>query len=130
LNSLTGGVGYKGIVIALNENGYRTEQGQRFRVYHIARILRNKAYIGTLKYNFRKDRGAREPLIIPGFYPPIIEETLFQRVQEKLKSASANKNKSGAKISLASQDPPNSYSINECLYPGDARTSQSQKDWI
>src|SRR5215467_16227200 len=83
------GMGYKSIVVSLNDKGYRTEQGQRFRVHHIARILRNKAYIGTLEYNFRQDRGAREPVIIPGFYPPIIDEALFNTVQEKLKSAAS-----------------------------------------
>src|SRR5215470_5628673 len=83
------GIGYKSIVVSLNDKGYRTEQGQRFRVDHIARILRNKAYIGTLEYNFRQDRGAREPVIIPGFYPPIIDEALFNTVQEKLKSAAS-----------------------------------------
>jgi DNA invertase Pin-like site-specific DNA recombinase len=37
------GMGHKSIVVSLNDKGYRTEQGQRFRVHHIARILRNKA---------------------------------------------------------------------------------------
>jgi len=83
------GMGYKSIVVSLNDKGYRTEQGQRFRVYHIARILRNKAYIGTLEYNFRQDRGTREPVIIPRFYPPIVDEILFNTVQEKLKSAAS-----------------------------------------
>jgi site-specific DNA recombinase len=83
------GMGYKSIVLSLNDNGYRTEQGQRFRVYHIARILRNKAYIGILEYNFRQDRGAREPVIVPKFYPPMIDAELFNRVQEKLKSTSS-----------------------------------------
>ena len=68
---------------------YRTEQGQRFRVYHIARILRNKAYIGILEYNFRQDRGEREPVIVPKFYPPIVDAELFNRVQEKVKSTSS-----------------------------------------
>jgi site-specific DNA recombinase len=83
------GMGYKNIVVSLNDEGYRTEQGRRFRVDHIARILRNKAYIGTLEYNFRQDRGTREPVIIPRFYPRIIDETLFNTVQEKLKSAAS-----------------------------------------
>ena len=30
--------------------------------------------------------GEREPISIPGFYPPIIDQKLFQRVQEKLKN--------------------------------------------
>src|SRR5262245_37132749 len=82
-------MGYKSIVLSLNDEGYRTEQGRRFRVDHVARILRNKAYIGSLEYNFRQDRGTREPVIIPRFYPPIIDEALFNAVQEKLKSAAS-----------------------------------------
>jgi hypothetical protein len=84
------GKGYKAIALALNDEGYRTEQGQRFQSHHIARILQNKAYIGTLEYNFRQDRGSREPVSIPGFYEPMIEESLFKRVQEKLARISTN----------------------------------------
>jgi site-specific DNA recombinase len=78
------GNGYKKIIATLNHEGHRTEQGLKFRVYHISKILRNRAYIGILEYNLRQDRGHREPFNIPGFYPQIIEETLFNRVQEKL----------------------------------------------
>lgn len=42
-----------------------------------------------MEYNFRQDRGTREPVIISSFYPPIIDETLFNTVQEKLKSAAS-----------------------------------------
>jgi hypothetical protein len=35
-------------------------------------ILRNKAYVGVLEYNFRERYGAAEPMTIPGFYPAII----------------------------------------------------------
>src|SRR5918994_7082584 len=76
------GVGYMRIALALNDDGFRTEQGLRFRKHLIARILRNKAYIGTLEYNLRQDRGKREPIIIPGFYQPIIEEAPFRRFRE------------------------------------------------
>ena len=78
------GKGYKSIIQALNDQGYRTDQGLRFRVYHVSKILRNRAYIGVLEYNVWQDRGHRDPFLIPGFYPPIIDEALFNRVQEKL----------------------------------------------
>jgi site-specific DNA recombinase len=81
------GKGYKSIIQTLNDEGHRTEQGLRFRVYHISKILRNRAYIGVLEYNVRQDRGHRDPFVIPGFYPPIIDEALFNRVQEKLTEA-------------------------------------------
>ena len=80
------GMGYKAIAMTLNDEGYRTEEGNRFRFQHIARILRNKAYIGVLEFHIRQDRAVKEPLVIPSFYPPIIEDDQFNRVQEKLKA--------------------------------------------
>jgi site-specific DNA recombinase len=79
------GMGYKAIAMALNAEGHRTNQGKRFRVLFISRVLRNRAYIGILDYNCYQGRGDREPIVIPGYYPPIIDQKLFERVQEKLK---------------------------------------------
>jgi len=84
------GVGYKEITKILNANGFRTAQGRRFESTHIYWILRNKAYVGVLEYNFRQRYGTVEPVTIPGFYPPIIDQQLFDRVQEKLRSSAAN----------------------------------------
>lgn len=78
--------GYKSIAMTLNREGYRTNKGQLFRVMFISRTLRNRAYIGILDYNRYQGRGEREPIAIPGFYPPIIDQKLFERVQEKLKN--------------------------------------------
>ena len=63
------GVGYKEITKILNNDGLRTAQGKRFASNHIYWILRNKAYVGVLEYNFRERYGAVEPMTIPGFYP-------------------------------------------------------------
>ncbi|HSE87067.1 MAG TPA: recombinase family protein, partial [Candidatus Binatia bacterium] len=82
------GMGYKSIAMTLNREGYRTNKGHRFRVMFISRTLRNRAYIGILDYNRYQGRGEREPIEIPGFYPPIIDQKLFERVQEKLKNQS------------------------------------------
>src|SRR5262245_40938769 len=82
------GMGYKSIAMTLNSEGHRTNKGHRFRVMFISRTLRNRAYIGMLDYNRYQGRGEREPIEIPGFYPPIINQELFRRVQEKLKSES------------------------------------------
>ena len=79
------GQGYKSIAMTLNREGYRTNKGHLFRVMFISRTLHNRAYIGILDYNRYKGRGEREPIAIPGFYPPIIDQKLFNRVQEKLK---------------------------------------------
>src|SRR5262249_43417170 len=68
--------------------GHRTKKGHRFRIMFISRTLRNRAYIGMLDYNRYQGRGEREPIVIPGFYPLIIDQKLFERVQEKLKNES------------------------------------------
>jgi Recombinase/Recombinase zinc beta ribbon domain len=70
----------------LNQDGYRSNQQKPFRVYNISQILQNKAYIGDLTYNARQDRDAREPFMIAGFYPAIVERDLFDRVQKKLEA--------------------------------------------
>ena len=72
--------------MALNSEGYQTNQGHRFRVMFISRTLRNRAYIGIFDYNRHQGRGEKEPIAVPGFYPPIIDQKLFERVQEKLKN--------------------------------------------
>src|SRR5215467_537426 len=80
------GQGYKSVAMTLNREGYRTNKGHLFRVMFISRTLRNRAYVGILDYNRYQGRGEREPIAIPGFYPPIIDQKLFERAQEKLKN--------------------------------------------
>jgi len=80
------GMGYKSIAMTVNREGHRTNRGRLFRTTFISRTLRNRAYTGILDYNRRQDRGPQEPTSIPGFYPAIIDEELFNRVQDKLKS--------------------------------------------
>jgi hypothetical protein len=84
------GMGYKSIAMTLNSEGFRTNQGKLFKVMFISRTLRNRAYIGILDYNLYQGRGSREPIVISGFYPPIVSQDLFDRVQEKLKNESAS----------------------------------------
>lgn len=43
-----------------------------------------------LEYNFRQRYGTVEPMTIPGFYPAIIDQQLFDRVQEKLRLSATN----------------------------------------
>ena len=84
------GIGYKEITKILNNDGLRTAQGRRFASNHIYWVLRNKAYVGVLEYNFRERYGPAQPTTIPGFYPPIINQQLFDRVQGKLRTSAAN----------------------------------------
>lgn len=84
------GTGYKRIAQILNGEGHRTLKGHTFGVKFIHRVVTNPAYVGVLEYNLRQDRGPRDPLLIPGFYPPIVDESLYRRVQERVKRDAAN----------------------------------------
>ena len=84
------GIGYKSIAMKLNGEGFRTTKGRLFQTTFISRTLRNRAYIGILDYNRYQGGGPREPIAIPGFYPPIIKEDLFSKVQQKLEKEREN----------------------------------------
>jgi site-specific DNA recombinase len=84
------GIGYKSIAMKLNEQGFRTTKGRLFRTTFISRTLHNRAYIGILDYNRYQARGPRERIAIAGFYPLIVNEDLFSKVQEKLKKEHEN----------------------------------------
>src|SRR5262249_550554 len=84
------GVGYKEITKILNSEGLRTAQRNRFARNHIYWILRNKAYVGVLEYNFRQRYGPVEPMTMPGFYPAIVDQQIFNRIQEKLRLSAAD----------------------------------------
>ena len=63
----------------LTNYGYRTRQGKEFGITTIARMLGNDFYIGTLRY---KTQGY-EDVIVEDAVPPIIDEYLWRRVQER-----------------------------------------------
>lgn len=63
------------IITELNNRGCRTSRGNKFGPNSLHRILRNEKYIGVYKWN---------DVIIENGVPAIIDEDLFQRVQEML----------------------------------------------
>lgn len=63
------------IIRYLNELGYKTSQNKDFNKSSIGRILNNRKYIGIYSY------GGLETL---GGVPKIIEDDLFERVQQEL----------------------------------------------
>lgn len=63
----------------LTENGFLTRQGKQFGITTIARMLGNDFYIGILRY---KTQGY-EDIVVEGAVPPIINESLWRRVQER-----------------------------------------------
>lgn len=63
------------IIRWLNEQGYRTSQGNKFNKNSLDRILRNDKYIGTFRY---------DDIVLENKIPPIIENSLFEKVQVML----------------------------------------------
>lgn len=69
------GVPTKEIVDELNNAGIRTVRGKQFTINSIRSILHNRAYIGEYRWGDYK---------IPDGMPRIIEDSLFEAVQERL----------------------------------------------
>lgn len=65
----------KSIAQSLNDRGLRTRRGSIFRIGSLSLILKNRRYIGEYKYDHT---------VIPGGMPAIIDEDLFNRVQERM----------------------------------------------
>ena len=85
------GHGFKAIAEQFTTQGYRTRATKPFTVETIRRLLSNPAYIGVLEYHVRGKFGSPDEVItVPGFYPPLVPEELFRRVQNKLAANAAN----------------------------------------
>lgn len=63
----------------LTERGFFTRQGKQFGITTIARMLGNDFYIGTLRYSTQ----GYEDVVVENAVPPIIDEDLWRRVQER-----------------------------------------------
>lgn len=82
-----GPMGIKDIVTWLNGEGFKTDCGGLFYASFVHDVLRRETYAGTHYYNrmdsrTRKIRPKEEWIAIP--VPPIISETEFKQVQERL----------------------------------------------
>ena len=69
------GATMKDIMDYLTENGVTTVRGRKIDLNFIARMLKNRKYIG--EYSYRH-------IVTPGGIPAIVPQDLFDRVQEKL----------------------------------------------
>jgi site-specific DNA recombinase len=82
-----GGLGCRSIARALDRDGVRSPTGGQWSQGSIAGILANPAYMGTLWYGKRVTRGERRvraeaPLALrEGFFPPLVSQEEFERVQ-------------------------------------------------
>ena len=91
------------IIKDLNEAGYRNRNGELFKKNSFSNILKNRKYIGEYRYN---------DIVVPGGMPAIIDEEMFQKVQERL-----NKNK----ISPARSKAENAYLLSGKLFCGECK---------
>ena len=64
------------IVNWLNEQGFKTSRGNAFNKNSLSRILRNDKYIGVYRF---------DDVVLEDAVPPIIDKTLFYRVQALFK---------------------------------------------
>ncbi|MFC1907445.1 recombinase family protein [Chloroflexota bacterium] len=95
------GTGFFNIAKIFNEQGIRTKTGSKWHPFTIRRMLSNPAYIGLTYYvrtsGSKKtkvvNRSKQDWKLLPDATPPIIDEELFYRVQQKIQSS---KEKHGA----------------------------------
>ena len=76
------------IVEHLNEKGYKTSRGNPFNKNSLERILRNDRYIGVYRY---------DDVVLEDTVPPIIDKTLFAKVQALLQHNFASRARNKAK---------------------------------
>ncbi|PEN31277.1 recombinase family protein [Bacillus toyonensis] len=92
-------MGANAIRSKLNDLGYKSKLGNEWNPYSILDILKNNVYIGKVTWQKRKEvkrpdavkrscarQDKSEWIIADGKHEPIIPESLFEQVQEKLNS--------------------------------------------
>ena len=92
-NEYVSGKGYKAITNQLNKLGYKTKKGNDFSVGSIREILTNPVYVGKVRYNVRQNWSEKRrrninanPIITDGLHEPIIDESLWDKVQAIMES--------------------------------------------
>lgn len=90
-----GGNGYRAIANQLNRQGYKTVKGNDFSTLAVKDILKNKVYGGYLEYakyvdwDTKRRRGKNpNPILVKGEHEPIIDQEIYELVQERLKAES------------------------------------------
>lgn len=87
-NDFLNGKGMRTIAAEINDCGYRTRRGNRFENRTIQYILKNPVYIGKIRWTptGKNKRNEANPntMIIDGTHEPIIDENLWNQVQEKI----------------------------------------------
>lgn len=90
------GLGLNTIAVALNREGIRSKTGGQWHPRTVGNVLRNPAYTGVTRYGVTatkllargkremRKRDEAEVLQIEGWTPPIIDQSMFDRVQAHL----------------------------------------------
>ena len=73
--SYDAGESISAITASLNEHGLKTSKGKAFKIGGVSLMLKNRKYIGEYRYG---------GIIIPKGIPAIIDEDLFERVQQRM----------------------------------------------
>ncbi|MEC0446178.1 putative immunity region protein [Bacillus velezensis] len=96
----TEGHGYKSIANTLNKEGHRTKLNNFFSINAVKTILMNPVYIGLIRYNVRRDWSEKRrnninpnPVIERGHHAPIIDEEVWRKAQDIMKSRSRKPNR-------------------------------------
>ncbi len=87
-----------------NAEGYKTSTGKAFNENSFRAILSNEKYIGVYSYNATDPDGNPVPIRIEGKIPALIDEALFQRVQERLRQTSRGPGTAKAKVPYLLKD--------------------------
>lgn len=94
-NDYLNGIGMRRIAQTVSDSGYRTKRGNRFENRTIQYILNNPVYIGKIRWTptgkTRRDFDNPDTMIIDSSHKPLIDMDTWNKVQEKLKSASKTK---------------------------------------
>ena len=79
-------LGYKAIADRLSEAGHRARGNRPFASFTIQKILSNEALKGTLVYGKRPKKGNpdRELVTVEDFFPAILTQEEWQRLQQRL----------------------------------------------
>lgn len=94
------GNGIKAITNRINKEGYKSKRGNAFAVATVKEILQNPIYKGYIRYNVRENWNEKRrkgtnpnPIIVKGQHEAIIEEELWEKVQQLYKAKSGRPNR-------------------------------------
>ncbi|MDK2807552.1 MAG: site-specific recombinase [Clostridiales bacterium] len=90
------GYSYTQIARLLNDAGYHTKRGGHFEGRSISYILQNPFYIGKVRWNYYDRshccyRDANDIILADGLHAPIITESLFHEVSQRIKQNQTKK---------------------------------------